>query len=416
MTTNGIDRSGSAGGSGASATPIDTVIVDAKGDIIAGTADNAVDNLTVGANETRLVADSTQATGLKYVADTTNYAINAKGDLLAGTAADTLAAHAVSTNGMALVGDSSQTDGLLWAALALIPGGRLTLMTALPVTTADVSGATTVYYTPFKHNVIMLYDGAGWIPKTFSELSQLTTDNTKSPAAVANSSNYDVFVWSDSGTLRATRGPAWTSDTGRGTGAATTELELFEGRYVNKIAITNGPAARRGLYVGSIRSDASAQINDTARLRLVWNNYNRVVRPLLRVESTDTWTYNTASFQYSNASATNRLDVLRGLDEDVVDVTAISIASNDTAGVTVATAIGLDSSTAKHASCITSFADSVSSAGFKTCSIARWSACPGLGFHFLSWMERAGATGNTTWIGDNGGAILQTGITGNTLA
>ena len=41
-------------------------IVDAKGDLIAGTADNTVARLAVGANGTTLVADSAEATGLKW--------------------------------------------------------------------------------------------------------------------------------------------------------------------------------------------------------------------------------------------------------------------------------------------------------------------------------------------------------------
>jgi hypothetical protein len=42
--------------------------VDAKGDLIAGTADNTVARLAVGTNGHTLVADSGEATGLKYVA------------------------------------------------------------------------------------------------------------------------------------------------------------------------------------------------------------------------------------------------------------------------------------------------------------------------------------------------------------
>jgi hypothetical protein len=40
--------------------------IDAKGDLIVGTANNAYDNLTAGANGTLLTADSTQTTGLKW--------------------------------------------------------------------------------------------------------------------------------------------------------------------------------------------------------------------------------------------------------------------------------------------------------------------------------------------------------------
>jgi hypothetical protein len=42
--------------------------VDAKGDLIAGTADNTVARLAVGTNGHTLVADSGETTGLKYVA------------------------------------------------------------------------------------------------------------------------------------------------------------------------------------------------------------------------------------------------------------------------------------------------------------------------------------------------------------
>jgi len=47
---------------------IGKTIVDAKGDIIAATAADAVSRLAVGANDTILTADSTTATGLKWAA------------------------------------------------------------------------------------------------------------------------------------------------------------------------------------------------------------------------------------------------------------------------------------------------------------------------------------------------------------
>ncbi len=42
--------------------------IDAKGDLIVGTADNAYSRLAVGANNTILTADSSTATGLKWAA------------------------------------------------------------------------------------------------------------------------------------------------------------------------------------------------------------------------------------------------------------------------------------------------------------------------------------------------------------
>jgi len=91
-------------------TPTDQTPLTTKGDLFAFSTLDA--RLPAGANETRLVADSAQTLGLKYVADTTNYAIAAKGDLLAGTAADTLQALTVGNNGETLVADSSASTGL----------------------------------------------------------------------------------------------------------------------------------------------------------------------------------------------------------------------------------------------------------------------------------------------------------------
>jgi hypothetical protein len=85
-----------------------------KGDLYTYSTDN--DRLAVGTTEYRLVADSAETTGLKYVADTTNYAVGAKGDLLAGTAADTVAALAVGNDGETLVADSSTSTGLRYTA------------------------------------------------------------------------------------------------------------------------------------------------------------------------------------------------------------------------------------------------------------------------------------------------------------
>jgi hypothetical protein len=53
---------------------INPTIVDAKGDLIAATAADAVSRLAVGANNTVLTADSTTATGLKWASPTVGVA------------------------------------------------------------------------------------------------------------------------------------------------------------------------------------------------------------------------------------------------------------------------------------------------------------------------------------------------------
>ena len=89
-----------------------------KGTLAAASGANTPAALAAGTNEHRLVADSAETTGLKYVADTTNYVVAAKGDLLVGTAADTVAAVTVGTDGQVLVADSGETPGVRWSTPA----------------------------------------------------------------------------------------------------------------------------------------------------------------------------------------------------------------------------------------------------------------------------------------------------------
>jgi hypothetical protein len=124
-------------------TGIPESIVDAKGDIVTATAADTPARLAVGTNEQRLVADSGETTGLKYVADTTNYAVAAKGDLLVGTAADTVDVLSVGTDGYILQADSSVSPtGLKWAAPAAGGGKVLQVVFASSTTTKSSTSAT----------------------------------------------------------------------------------------------------------------------------------------------------------------------------------------------------------------------------------------------------------------------------------
>jgi hypothetical protein len=69
-----------------------------------------------------------------------NAIIDAKGDLIVGTAADTPARLAVGTNGYILTADSAETAGMKWAAAA--SGGGMTLLS-----TTTLSGASTTIST-----------------------------------------------------------------------------------------------------------------------------------------------------------------------------------------------------------------------------------------------------------------------------
>lgn len=305
-----------------------------------------------------------------------------------------------------------QTAG---GASILTPQARLTLTTNVPVLTSTVSAVTTVYYTPYAGNLVPIYNGTVWSALAISELSQATTDTTKSPAAVANNSNYDVFVWNDSGTMRATRGPAWTSDTARGTGAGTTELERVNGVLVNKIAITNGPAAQRGTYVGTIRSNGTATIDyilggtaagGQAAVLNVWNMYNRVNIVTAIRDSTDSWTLAASSIRSANNSATMRVSFVCGITEDTFSASYSCLAQAGASGA-AGVAVGINSTSTPSGT----FGYHNSST-FQT--MVRGEAAGGfLGAGYFQALEMSQTAGTATFFGDAGVAYVQNALIGS---
>lgn len=289
-------------------------------------------------------------------------------------------------------------------SMAFAPGGRLTLATGVPVMTSTQSAKTTIYYTPHIHDQIRIYDGTSFQATQFTELSQATTDTTKSPAAVAANKNYDMLVWSNAGTLRCTRSKAWSSDTDRGTGSGTAELELYQGVWVNKYDVTNGPAARRGTYVGSARSNASSQIDfilgasaagGTAAVIGVWNQYNRVSLVTTVTDSNASWgTATSATLASMDGSTGNRISAIFGSAEDGVDISINSRVITAAAGGAFGRiGFALDA---------TNVADKTGVAVGNAVSdtvMARNAYAPQLGWHFWQAVQSGDGTNAATIVG-----------------
>jgi len=275
----------------------------------------------------------------------------------------------------------------------VLPQGRLTLTAGTPVMTADAAAQTTIRYTPYTGRIVPINDGHVFYAQDIgAELTQTTTDTTKSPAAVAANSNYDLFVWNDAGTVRCTRGPAWTSSTARGTGASTTELAQINGVYVNAVAITNGPGQYLGTYVGTVRSNGSSQIDyklgtaasGTQEAFLgIWNMYNRVNAVGAVCDATGSWSNSTSAFAPANGSTQNRVSIIRGLNDDAVQASFVTRISG-TVGY-YALGIGIDSTTVVSPS--PNGAYNLMQIAFTGSVLAFWGGLPGLGFHYFQALE-----------------------------
>lgn len=89
-------------------------LIDAKGDLIAGTANDTPARLPVGTDGDVLTADSGATTGVSWQTPPLPSAFTAKGDLLAGTGPGTYAVLPVGAPGSVLFADPSQPTGLRW--------------------------------------------------------------------------------------------------------------------------------------------------------------------------------------------------------------------------------------------------------------------------------------------------------------
>lgn len=230
---------------------------------------------------------------------------------------------------------------------AISPGGRLTLLSGTAVMGASQTGAGTIYYTPCAGNLVpVTTDGTTFSNRAFSELSQALTDTTKSPAAAAANKIYDMFVWDDGGTLRCTRGPAWTNSSTRGY-----TFTVVNGVPLNTSSVTNGPAALRGTWVGTIATNGSgtcdwtfggAASGGSAASLNVWNAYNRVDVMTTVVDNGAASPYTSTTIRQARASSGNQISFVTGSQEDGAFIDYVGFAGGVASSAFYRMGIGYD--------------------------------------------------------------------------
>jgi hypothetical protein len=287
------------------------------------------------------------------------------------------------------------------------PQGRLTLQAGSPVLTTTAAGQTILYYYPYVGNRCPIYDGSSFTMTSIGNtgMSAATTDTTTNPAAIGASKVNDWFVWNDAGIIRLSHGPDWTSDTTRSAGTA---LGMVNGIYLNNASITNGPAAQRGTYVGTTRSNASSTLDwkyGTAANPPgeswfgVWNAYNRANVAAFCGDTTSNWTSTNVTPHAANAAGsasglTFRASFITGLSEDSsLGIYSTHSALNTSTGGTIG--IGYDSTSVFS----TSGSAQASSTTLQSAVTAEIALTPAIGWHFMQALEAATIAGTAAFYG-----------------
>ena len=321
------------------------------------------------------------------------------------------------------------TYGQNWVNQQVVPQGRLTLVSGTPVMTADETGQTTVYYTPYNGNLVPIPNGTKNVTLAFSEISLALVSNHLADTL------YDVFVFldpADNTTIRLGTGPAWSTITAgssaRGTGASSTQLSRLNGLWTNTVAITlrNGSstysvAIESALYVGTIYTDHTAgQVSahlsyGQNRKYGVWNAHNRVPVTLLVGDPTSSWNYGTVTIRASNANpasyagasfnvgsgvTSNGLSLVTGLPEEAAQVQFDQHVVTSSSTDDCIMGIGFNSTTTFTGFIGRSFSTLTSPVQ------ANFNVPPSLGLNIVACLEEGGG-GTQTFVGAENFMYLQ---------
>lgn len=272
--------------------------------------------------------------------------------------------------------------------------GRLTLTSGTPVTTSDVTAATTIYFCPSDGNQVAVFDGTWWTIRTFTELSVAI------PSAASQA--YDVFLADIAGTLTL-EVLAWTSDTARAT-AYTTQ---------DGVKVKAGATTRR--LLGSFRTTAVAgQTEDSRAKRLVANatKATRARRALRRIANTTNYEYhNPGTYRQAGNDPLHQVEVMVSVPEVVVDVRVSTDVSQSIIANITMVHVGEDSITVPDPD---SFAGQFQTQTTNQSAVVSASLvkAPAVGYHKYVWLEYSDNAGATTWTTATGVRLQQNGMNG----
>lgn len=423
----------------------------AKGDILWANATDSLDQLAAGSlgQVLKVVGAQTLGYATLLAADISDFAAQlatalssyiantifaAKGDILIGTADNTPDILGVGIDGDSLTPDSSLPKGLKWITRPITPQARLTLTSGTPITSSNVTGAGTLYWTPIDNGQITLYDTSAnlWKRLTLTEISL-------SLAGLIVGVIYDIFVYNNSGTptLEALAWKKVTASNSPTAGSSKTinlsdtstlavgmKVTVRDGSHseitqitavvastsitVNTLAnsyttpdvygylaratalstqngmkIKSGDASR--LWVGKIRiTSTTGQTEDSDARRFVVNTYNKENRRLF-VSDFAQHTFTGGSFRSWNADDTKRIEFLAEL-EDLIELSISANTKSSMAGVGARTGIAIDNTTTLDSE-TTSLNNENTQYVEMTLPIRKKGVTLGIGYHYVQAIE-----------------------------
>ena len=207
----------------------------------------------------------------------------------------------------------------------MTPGGRLTLTSNTPVMTADVTGASTIYYADYINDLVPLYNGTNWTEYALSGQVSLALDSNSAHTGYQQSGKlFDLVVNDNSGTPQLCTGPAWTSSTARASAIALQNgIWTNSGSWTLKCDTTSSTytcAANECTYVGTMYATANGQTGlnchplaaagGTASYIAFANIYNTVPINCISQDSTHPWTYSTSTWRAADNSSSNSVSAI----------------------------------------------------------------------------------------------------------
>jgi hypothetical protein len=173
-----------------------------------------------------------------------------------------------------------------------VQNGRVYLTSGTPVTMADQTAKTTIYFGPWRGNQIALYTASAWELKTFAEVSCSVPATTNTP--------FVILVYDNSGTVTLTT-VNWTNATTPGSAATA---------YQDGVEVLASDHSKRvvgwGCTTGTSGQTELSQIN-----MLLVNRDNRVRRLAIKGDATQhSYTSSTIRAWNGANASTDRINFL----------------------------------------------------------------------------------------------------------